>query len=495
MLKKAVKSALTWMLCVALAVSVTTVASAVGRNAIHIKIGDSELNIAPVLLHEGRTYAPYDELFEALEADAVYDEQTGMITAVKGDTEISIELDDYYISVTTDGVQQWIYTGAPTIIDTSGSMVFVPLRYTAQALGYVVGWDPSTRSIVLKTVEQLIEESGATYTVMDSYLAFTNDFNEKCHSVDGSFFAEINMDYLMGYGDEESTPLTMSGTVSGLIDPGGEEMSLNLKTNLSDMMDQLEGLYGEEPDEETQALYDQLDDLDISLIANNEDGIIYIKSSLFSALADEDEDTWFSIETGESLSLSDLDVMSDVLSINEYLSKDASFKEYIALMLKDVLLLDEGGETEEALEQLNSMFSDQAMVRDGDDYVITMITTENDYGYEYSDTFELRFSFDGEEFKGVTADIASTMSYTYWDDYTYESSMETSYSFTADGQSNLMMSSSEDGVTYLTFDMSFTYTETDELPAREPAEGSTIVSLDDIMYDTFEEFEESDEIY
>ena len=487
-MKKAVKSALSIILCLAVIVVATTPTLAVGNKAVRIMIGDKKLDVSPILMQEGRAYAPYDELFNALGVSAVYDESAGTITAVNGDAEIIIELDDYYISIITGDMTQWVYTGAPTITDTSTGRIFVPIRFVAQVLGFVVGWNEETRSIALKTVDELIDESGATYTVMDKVLAYIGDFSEKGHRVDGSFQAEINLDSILDYyGDDGSEygPLAISGTASGLIDPVGEDMNLNLKTNLSDFFSQLEALYEEELDEETLAIIAQLDNVDISLITNNNDGIIYIKSPLISTLAGISEDTWLSIETGETLSLSILELLTESmgmsrLSADDFSSAGADFKKYVELSLKDMLLEDTGIDTAEMLTQLNSLFSDQAMTRDGDDYVMTIMSSEADYGYEYSSMFELRFLFNGEEFAGVTANQKSAISYSYLEDDISDSSTELFFSFSSDGQSSLAISSTEGGVTLLSFDMAFTYTETDEIPAREPAEGSTVVSIDEL---------------
>ena len=396
-MKKAIKSVLVALLSVALITALLMPTLAAGR-AVTIQLGDEKLDIVPVLLQDGRAYASYEALFGALGASAVYDEAAGTITAVRGDTEIVIAPDDYYISVTDGGATQWVYTGAPAITDTSNGQIYIPVRFAAQALGYVVGWDDAAHAITLKTLDELIRDSGATYTVLNKYLAFVGDFSSKCHRVDGSFNAEIDLGTLLGYYEDELTvsSLMLSGTASGLIDPGGEDMSLNLKTNLSDFL--LDGLEGEMIDEETLAIIEQLDDLDISLIVNNEDGMIYIRSPLFSSLADVSEDTWISIDTGEALSLSDMDLTSDVtvsslLSMNA-LTGEGGFEQYLEVLLKTTLYEDTGNETADLLAQLNSLFSDQAMTRDGDDYTVTLTSDDADDYYGESYAFELRFSFD-----------------------------------------------------------------------------------------------------
>ncbi len=495
MLKKVLKSVFTAMLCAAVVLSVSTGAFAAGRRAVSITMDGQKLDVGPVLLQDGRTYVPYDKLFGALGAAAVHDEATGTVTAESGDTVIVLAPDDYYIEVTAGDTTQWVYTGAPTILDTSGGTVFVPLRYTAQALGYVTGWDEETRSIELMSVDALIDASGATYTVMDRYLEYISQFGEKCHRVDGSFQAEINLDYILGlFSDNTIGPLTVSGTVSGLVDPGGEDMSLYMKTNLSDALSSLEALLGEAPDEEVQAFLAQLDEVDISLITNHEDGVVYIKSPLLSALMNISEDAWLSVETGEALSLSDLYTVSDtpalsILNAGQLSAGGEGFRQYVEQTLKSVLLEDSGNETALMLEELNSLFSDQAMARDGDDYVVTLTdSTQDDYGYEETLTVDLRLAFDADEFSGINVDYTTATVYSYWEDYEYTSSTELSYSFNSDGRSALTLASAEDGTTVLSFDMAFEFTETDETPAREPEAGSTVVSLDDIgTFDLVEE--------
>jgi hypothetical protein len=126
--------------------------------------------------------------------------------------------------------------------------------------------------------------------------------------------------------------------------------------------------------------------------------------------------------------------------------------------------------------------------------VTRTVSSEDDYGYEETQTVDLRLSFDADEFTGITVDYTNTSVYSYWEDYEYTSSTELSYSFNSDGRSTLTLAGAEDGTTVLSFDMAFEFTETDERRARLPGSGSTVVSLDDIW--TIESVEEEPiEIY
>ena len=103
-----------------------------------------------------------------------YDKNSQIVTATNGTATLSFGIEDYYMTVSIDGYEQEVDYYYLPIVDTSYNKIYVPIRYLAQALGYVVTWDEAARAITLQSVDSLIASSGATYTVMDKYLSFNN---------------------------------------------------------------------------------------------------------------------------------------------------------------------------------------------------------------------------------------------------------------------------------------------------------------------------------
>lgn len=496
MMKRAVKSAFTLILILATLLTFTPFASAAAKPSIKIMCGGKTLNVSPILYQDGRTYAPYDSLFKALGAKASYSEPDQTITAVLGTTTITLGIDDYSIIASIDGEEYDIDCYTSPILDTASGKIYVSIRYAAQALGYVVGWDNATRAITLQSVDNLIAKSGATYTVMDKYLAFNNEFMAKNKALNGSFNLSVDLNSLFDsysyIGESNVTepvtktvaPLTINGIATGVFDQSGEEMSINLKSNASSVISQITA--NEELDAETKAIIAKLDNTDISLIVNNETGMLYIKSPLICTITGQAADAWLSMETGEMPPYSDMIDQSEFSVIG--MSDVSSFKNFVTSTLKQKLLYDEGDYTVDTLAKLNSLFSDQAMVKVGDDYVVTYNYEDSDSDYDWHDkeTSKTTFEFDGNVFSGVSYSMSSTSCYSYYDDYYAigsqidTSSTEMTYSFTAAGKGSLSLKQITNGFTLITMKVDYTLSDTTKTPAREPADGSNVVSIYDI---------------
>ena len=498
MLKRILKSAVTAALSLVLLLSVAGLSYAAAP--VRMTLGEKALSVTPILSQDGTTYAPYNTLFKALGATASYNEAARTITAVSGDTQVVIPLDSSDIIVTIGGSDFEMYSGAPPIVNMSSGTVYVPVRAVCRALGYAVTWDGGSRTIALQTLDELIGKSGATYTVVDSFLAYSRSFNEKAHALSGSFDMTLDTGGLSGYGygDQEASPapLKISGTADGLFDKGGEEMSLNLKTNVAEYA----ALYSEDEalSDEEQMLVELLSDIDIDLIVNAETGFIYLRSPLLTLLGGVPADAWVSIgteELGLGTDISDIIGSSYYSGFNlSFLNQNAtSFKEYLKSILRLQLIVSDG-DVGESLKQINALISDQAMTRDGDTYTVMMTDSsgEDDW-YSESIALELTFDLSGGAFQGVAATFVTESSYEFYDYYDYEddeyyfysstSKVELSFSYTAAGHGWLKLTTSEDGVTMLALNMDFTYSETNETPAREPAPGSTVISFEDLLDD------------
>lgn len=473
---------------IAVVLSMTSMASA--ASPIRLMCGDKVLNVSPILTQDGRTYAAFDTLFKALGARAVYNKASRTITATSDGITVVIPLDDSYITVYAEGTEYDMYVRAMPIENTVSGRIYVPIRYAAQAFGYDVTWDCGTRSIKLLRLDDLIKQSGATYTVMDKMLMYYSDFAGKSHAFKGAFEASFDMNMGMGYGDSEEPAvpeqLTLTGAASGLIDPLGEEMSLNLKTNMSAFASYMTG-DASYTDEEKTALK-QLDNLDMNFIINKETGMTYVKCPLFSVLADVPEDAWISIASGASDSMS---VMSPMLSggltglnLTDVLNAGGSFRDYVKETLR-YQLLEGDGSAAEMLKGINALFSDQAMVKEGDNYVVTYMESEgnpagSDYGFSSDGSLKLIFSFSGETFTGLSVTQSSRYSYSYYDDEDYTNQTEYTYAYTTSGVGKLEYRDTVNGIDAMSLSVDFTFTETSQSPARQPAEGSKVIPAEEL---------------
>ena len=93
----------------------------------------------------GRLMAPLRGIFEALEADVVYDPATRAIQATKGSRVIQLQM----------GSREALVDGRTVILDTPADTIegrtMVPLRFVAEALGAEVKWDAATKTVKLSS--------------------------------------------------------------------------------------------------------------------------------------------------------------------------------------------------------------------------------------------------------------------------------------------------------------------------------------------------------
>ncbi|MHC1694921.1 MAG: copper amine oxidase N-terminal domain-containing protein [Eubacteriales bacterium] len=448
MKKSLMRSLFFVIMTIAVIISINTVTIAAQDDAVCIKLGDKLLSVEDTrLMEDGRTYAPYESLFAAVGAKASYDEENGTVSGVIADTTVIFTLDDCFVEVNGESY----YIDAFPFEDIDTGVIYIPVRYTAQALGYVVGWDEATSSISLQSVEDLITASGATYSVMDKIMDSQKSFNNKNYEIDGTLNVSLDMSAV-----EDFTPLTVAGDISGVTAGSNAEMSVSLKTNISEFM--ADFMPEDEIDLQTMMMLSMLNDIDMEFIVNSEEGMIYMQSPLLSLLFGLTDDTWLSIDLGT--------YVSGDIKLEELLS--GSFSDILCMILKSINVSDNGDEIAEILMLVNSVISDQAMVKEGDNYVFS---TKFDDESSISEV-KIVFAFDKDEFAGISVEITE-------ENEMLSGSM--SFTYDADGKVNMEFSmSSPDGMS-IEMTADFTFTETDKVPASAPKDGSTIIPMEDIL--------------
>ena len=126
-------------LVVAIAAAAAPVAPAVAQSY-SVSVDGSPLYLSPGPIERGgRVFVPLRGIFERLGAGVVY--HTGTINATKGNTNVSLRIGS--TQATINNQPQYLDV-APFIV---GSTTYVPLRFVAQSLGAVVGYDGQSRNV------------------------------------------------------------------------------------------------------------------------------------------------------------------------------------------------------------------------------------------------------------------------------------------------------------------------------------------------------------
>ena len=95
------------------------------------------------VLENDRTLVPMRYLFEKLNMDVTWDEETRIATATRGNTEIAF---------TIDSPVAWV-NGQQVTMDTQPLQLnwrtMIPIRFLSETLGYTVGWDDQNRIVTI----------------------------------------------------------------------------------------------------------------------------------------------------------------------------------------------------------------------------------------------------------------------------------------------------------------------------------------------------------
>ncbi|MCX7745317.1 MAG: copper amine oxidase N-terminal domain-containing protein [Clostridia bacterium] len=97
----------------------------------------------PPQIVEGRTLVPLRKIFEALNANVVWEASTKTITGTKGETRVVLKVGS--TQATINGVIK-VLDVAPTVID---GRTLVPARFISESLGADVKWDQKNKTVII----------------------------------------------------------------------------------------------------------------------------------------------------------------------------------------------------------------------------------------------------------------------------------------------------------------------------------------------------------
>ncbi|SHH77016.1 Copper amine oxidase N-terminal domain-containing protein [Sporobacter termitidis DSM 10068] len=465
MFGKIKKSAFIVAFILIISLSVSVFAAAAGNSKVIVKFGDSALDMSVRVGDENRLYADSSVLFGALDATASYDSQAKTVTAVSGDTSVAFSLGDYSMTVTSAGAARTIDIDAAAFQDNAAGPIYIPVRYAAQALGFVVDWDGANSAVTLQSIDGLIAQSGATYTLIDRYLESQKGFSAKKHAVSGDFSMNLSFADLE---DAPTVPMTINGTLSGLVNQSDAEMNIQMKTNASAFAAGLAG--DEEMDDQDLMILSLLDDIDLNLIMNSKTGMLYIQSPLLTTLVGQQTGTWLSMD------FSDLTSDVSLAGLTSRLQDSTSFKDYLSATLKELCLLDTGASAQtirDTLALYSAMFGDTAFVKSGNDYVSTFTPDLGSDAEGLKMNMKTTLKFNGTAYAGMAIDV----------DFDFDGQGSMTMGSTADASGNGSVKLTMEIPSALTMDLtaSFKYTDTAQAPASQPPAGSTIIPIDEMM--------------
>ena len=422
-------------------------------------------------LKDGRSFLPFVAVFDQLgfeEENMTWDAATATVTAEKEGVTISLTEGSSTITVGRGEEVTTYEVDVAPYIDAATSRTYIPFGLAAEVLGYNVGWDAQTGTVIIDDVDAILAANTETYELMDKYLDYSRTYAEKNQRITGSYAMNMGVT-----GTMESEGQLVDMDFSFLID-GDYEMITAGSTALefdTDMgLDLSMTMNGEEVVDLMEALSGTAlpESIDFAMRGDMADGVLYFQSAALAQLMEQPElaDAWYSIDVKATFDQMSALTGMDYAALMQLsmASLDMTFAEQLEVMLRSIQPTSVRFTASDYLAELNALCADSAFKKSGSSYVNEFVDENGAAG-----TFILYTS--GSRVNGYSIVI------------TQEDPAAGSMSLEASMRNNQMemamdFSVEADGaVTTLTMTMDGTYRTTSTQPETEPPAGAQIVDM------------------
>ena len=297
---------------------------------------------------DDRTFLPFRAVLEAMGAEVSYDEAASTVSAKRDGVELAMTLGQTGLTITEDGETRTQEMDAAPYINPSNNRAYVPVRYAAEAFGYNVGWDSSSRTVILADVDALFGD--ATFELLDSFSAYCA---KKESGQNMSVTGNLSLDMTDKSGQFLPEPFKIKGCVDGVI--GEKGVQLTGKLNAAGL-DKLTNV---------PIWVRLLSDISAELRLDLDSMMLYVSAP--NVLTGGTGNTWYSVDLGayQAQLLAGLD-MNQLAQAEE-----VSIREALVMVMRS-LPLDNSANSYAVLKEMaqlyTDMLSDQAFTRNGSKY-------------------------------------------------------------------------------------------------------------------------------
>jgi len=344
------------LLCVtALTLALCTSALA-ADSGFRVELNGQELSFAdaaPQILND-RSYLPFRAVFTALgfaDEDITYQEQTKTVSAASPELTVSMVIGENKVSITKGGETTVLDTDVPAIIDPDLGRTYVPVSFVAQAVGYRVGWNTESRTVIIDDVEGILAANTETYEVLERYLDYGRTFQKKTYKMEGSYAARMIMldDWM-----------EMGGTYQMLM-AGSKKFDFEMQMALSGVM------AGEDLSTTVP------EGIGLEMRGDMEQGSFYFKSSaMLSEMQKGMENIWFKMDLADMVdSMTPQTGMTypGMMALSQDMMEGLDGKAYVEQLVRTAIQTDNGASTARQLELFNALFGDSAFTKADGAYV------------------------------------------------------------------------------------------------------------------------------
>jgi len=398
----------------------------------------------------GRVYVPFRDLFTALGFMVDYVEATRTAVAVKGDLKVEYVQGSDKVSVTEGDTAANVIALEVAPI-TRGGRVLVPIRFFSEAIGVRVGWDGSTRTVIIIDTATLLQNDN-TYEILGKLQAL----NAPVTSSNTKTTADAELDISVEDG-ADTLDINFNGTATMIANPNAIDVNANLKMVVGGT---------------AMAGVTSTIDVDMELIVNLQKGLIAFQSDDLYALSESflgvrpaEDGTWITIDMG--LPAESLSVATEITAVPD-------IKTFIDMLIEDQLnsmWIDSIYAYEEmqlVVDLISTQFADSSFEKQGNNYV-SKYTVNDDYTL-MTVTYTIKCDAAGTATAFVVALSAESE---------YGESLTLSFEI---GKNTIAMQMSlTDDYTSMTLTLNSQSETTTQVPRTDVPAGAKVVDINDIF--------------
>ncbi|MBR3281288.1 MAG: copper amine oxidase N-terminal domain-containing protein [Clostridia bacterium] len=215
-------------------ISLLTISCAYAADSIKVQLNgeyldftDAQGNKVEPQLINNRTMVPLRKIFESLECEVDWNQETKTVLATKDDKEIKLTIDNVnaYLKIGSGDSRIIELDSAPVIIE---NRTLVPVRFIAESLEKSVDWDQENKTVIIidydKVLEIFKEKAPALKYIFDFKLNETKSYEFKS-TINGT------IKYSDSDDKKNNEELIIEGTINGVVN--GQDVSLDIKNEIT----------------------------------------------------------------------------------------------------------------------------------------------------------------------------------------------------------------------------------------------------------------------
>ncbi|MDD2216727.1 MAG: copper amine oxidase N-terminal domain-containing protein, partial [Eubacteriales bacterium] len=232
----------------------------------------------------GRTMVPFRQILETMGAIVTYDKQTNTVLAKSAQMELSFVIGETDITITKDNKTVIKKMDVAPFVDGKLGRTYVPVRFMAESMSYIVGWDNEEKTAVIIEPVILFKNADQDFSIIAKLFSSDLDLTKPYRNT-----AHFDMEFALYDTITPAEGLTYSivGDMSGIQQKTNADLLMNLMINAEILSIPIE------QQAQMEEMLDLFEKVVMKVKMNGETGTMYMNSNLFTIMdPGYDDNTW-----------------------------------------------------------------------------------------------------------------------------------------------------------------------------------------------------------